>query len=383
MYGVFDGTAFGDMSLVGQGSFPALAMGRHFDVNPNVTSLVPPGHHEPWGQIFVQDTGKSPMVCDNVTFLFAITVQECYDCFYLNSFISDATFTTKEGSQSGPPCCTSPNFLLGKGVDKYYLSLSFDNTINNSYLNPAYYTNYNSGSYNYYYYEYVGFTGVQPSVGIADGTTPDLLKYSDPIRSQLGLPSPYETRFTLNGIVTYSWDLKMVNSSDVAADFVGTAKYDANGFGFIGLVCSLITGNATFAEKVVKDVGCCDDVYWYDDTYNWSSDNGQGNYDTWATGWFGPGASLNYYNYYPMGTSVSALSSYNYYYDMGYFNPYRDQFNPYPYPNVVGGYEYGTVYGVWDLPDQNESPYNPGPALTMHGIANPTYRDGSGYYRAE
>ena len=374
----------------GTDMYARLDTGRHFLPVPDgydTSGEYPPGHMQPWGQIYVKDPGHKSSsgdpLCENVTFFFYLYVQECYDCFYLNSFISDATFTTKEGSQSGPPCCTSPNFLLGKGVDKYYLSLSFDNTINNSYLNPAYYTNYNSGSYNYYYYEYVGFTGVQPSVGIADGTTPDLLKYSDPIRSQLGLPSPYETRFTLNGIVTYSWDLKMVNSSDVAADFVGTAKYDANGFGFIGLVCSLITGNATFAEKVVKDVGCCDDVYWYDDTYNWSSDNGQGNYDTWATGWFGPGASLNYYNYYPMGTSVSALSSYNYYYDMGYFNPYRDQFNPYPYPNVVGGYEYGTVYGVWDLPDQNESPYNPGPALTMHGIANPTYRDGSGYYRAE
>ena len=84
------------MSLVGQGSFPALANGRHFDVNPDDTTDLftawPVGHHQPWGQIFVQDTGKSPMVCDNVTFLFAITVQECYDCFYLNSFISDATF---------------------------------------------------------------------------------------------------------------------------------------------------------------------------------------------------------------------------------------------------------------------------------------------------
>jgi hypothetical protein len=359
--------------------YARLDTGRHFLPVPDgyaTSGEYPPGHMQPWGQIYVKDPGHKSSsgdpLCENVTFFFYLYVQECYDCFYLNSFISDANFTTKEGSQSGPPCCTSPNFLLGKGVDKYYLSLSFDNTINNSYLNPAMYTNYNSGSYNYYYYEYVGFTGVQPSVGIADGTTPDLLDYSDPIRSRLGLPSPYETRFTLNGIVTYSWDLKMVNSSDVAADFVGTAKFDANGFGFIGLVCSLITGNATFTEKVVKDVGCCDDVYWWDDTYNWPSDNGQGAYDTWATGWFGPGASMNYYNY-------GASMSYNYY-DIGYFNPWNDQFNPYPYPNVVGGFEYGTDYGVWDLPYQNESPYNPGAALTMHGIVNPTYRDGSSFY---
>jgi len=374
----------------GTDEYARLDTGRHFLPVPDgyaTSGEYPPGHMQPWGQIYVKDPGHKSSsgdpLCENVTFFFYLYVQECYDCFYLNSFISDATFTTKEGAQSGPPCCTSPNFLLGNGVDKYYLSLSFDNTINNSYLNPAVYTNSNSSS-TYYYYEYVGFTGVQPSAGIADGTTPDLLAYSDPIRSRLGLPSPYETRFTLNGIVTYSWSLKMVNSSDVAADFVGTAKFDANGFGFIGLVCSLITGNATFTEKVVKDVGCCDDVNWWNDTYNWPSDNGQGSYDTWATGWFGPGAN-DYYSgpYMLSGASVSYYS----YYDMGYFNPYRDQFNPYPYPNIVGGYDYyhydygHDSYGQWDLPYQNESPYNPGAALTMHGIINPTYRDGSIYNR--
>lgn len=107
-YGVFDATAFGDMSLVGQGSFPALSNGRHFDVNPDITTMVPVGHHQPWGQIFVQDTGKSPMVCDNVTFLFAITVQECYDCFYLNSFISDASFKFSASTGGGPPCTACP-----------------------------------------------------------------------------------------------------------------------------------------------------------------------------------------------------------------------------------------------------------------------------------
>ena len=381
------------------GAYARLDTGRHFLPVPDgydTSGEYPPGHMQPWGQIYVKDPGHKSSsgdpLCENVTFFFYLYVQECYDCFYLNSFISDATFTTKAGAQSGPPCCTSPNFLLGKGVDKYYLSLSFDNTVNNSYLNPAVYTNSNSDT-TYYYYDYVGFTGVQPSVGIADGTTPDLLRYSDPIRSQLGLPSKYEMRFTLNGIVTYSWDLKMVNSSDVAADYVGTAKYDANGFGFIGLVCSLINGSATFTEKVVKDVGCCDDVNWYGGDYyydegrNYASINGQLNYGTVWSGWYGPGAGIEYYGYLTS-ANVSASSYYSYY-DVGYFNPYRTpQFNPYPYPNIVGGYNYynydhdvtGGGYGVPDLPDQNESPYNPGAALTMHGIANPTYRDGSFYY---
>jgi hypothetical protein len=160
----------------------------------------------------------------------------------------------------------------------------------------------------------------------------------------------------------------MVNASDVAADFVGTASYSANGYGFIGLVCSLITGSATFTEKIVKDVGCCDDVYWWDNQENYASNNGQGNYYTLYSGWYGPGANDTYDYYY-------------YYYDTGYFNPDRDQFNPYPYPNVVGGDVYGT--GGFDLPDQNESPFNPGPALTSHGINNPTYHYGNSYMLAE
>jgi hypothetical protein len=373
----------------GTDQFAMLDTGRHFlpvpviepDETPYATSgLYPVGHMQPWGQIYVKDPGHkstdgSPL-CENVTFFFYLSVQECYDCFYLNSFISDATFTTKQGGQSGPPCCTSPDFLLGKGVDKYYLSLSFDNTVNNSYLNPA--TNVDTGTAGVYYYQYVGFTGVRPSAGIADGTTPDLLVYSDPIRSRLGFPSPYETRFTLNGIVTYNWTLKMVNNSDAAADFVGTASYSANGYGFIGLVCSLITGSATFTEKVVKDVGCCDDSCWYSDTYNWPTDNGQGAYDTWATGWFGPGGGSTYdaYATYYFSDYEDGYNHYGNRRDNGYFNPDEDQFNPYPFPNVVGGVAYGTVYGSWDLPYQNESPYNPQAGLTSHGINNPTYHNG-------
>jgi hypothetical protein len=350
-----------------------LDSGRHFlpvpyaeDTSSDTESPIatsgqyPVGHMQPWGQIYVKDPGHKDSsgdpLCENVTFFFYLAVQECYDCFYLNSFISDATFKNINGNQSGPPCCTSPGFLAGHGVDKYYLSLSFDNTINNSYLNPAWTTNNNS-DFGEYYYEYVGFTGLQAKAGGADGLSPDLLIYSDPIRSRLALFQNfiYETRFTLNGIVTYNWTLTLVNPTDAAYDFVGTANFAANGFGFIGLTCQLITGTATFSEKVVKDIGCCDDVYWYDNEYNSSSWNGQGNYYTTVTGWYGPGSDDN----------------------MGYFDPYYDQFDPYPNYNVVGGEQYPN-YGnpsiptyIWDLPDQNESPYNVGPALTRHGVIHP------------
>lgn len=64
---------------------------------------------------------------------------------------------------------------------------------------------------------------------------------------------------------------------------------------------------------------------------------------TWATGWYGPG-----YN----GGS-------------GYFNPSFDEYNSYPYYNIVGGEAFGPRY-EFHLPDQNESPLNPAAALTRH-----------------
>jgi hypothetical protein len=365
-----DRISISDGPMVG-GAYARLATGRHFlpvpwlayvDVNGTVTDATypttgeyPPGHMQPWGQIYVRDPGArgysaSSPLCENVTFFFYLSVEECYDCFYLSSFISDATFKIQPGAQNGPPCCSSPNTLLGKGVDYYYLTLAFDNTENNAYLNPALETNcdtYGSSSVVLaktadqedcrvkYKYEYAGFPGLKPSVGVADGTSPDLLKYIDSIKSAQGLPSPYEMRFTLNGIVTYSWTLEMVNANDAAADFVGTASYSANGYGFIGLVCSLITGSATFTEKVVKDSGCCDD-----DVPAWSMTTlNVANNFTYETGWFGPGYDG----------------------ECGYYNPKKDQFNPYPYPNIVGG-----VYSGDELPCQYESPLDPQTALTYH-----------------
>jgi hypothetical protein len=351
-----------------------LDSGRHFLPVPNsenvssdtetpiaTTGNNPVGHMQPWGQIYVKDPGHKDSsadhlpLCENVTFFFYLAVQECYDCFYLSSFISDATFKNVQNGQSGPPCCHAPGFLAGRGVDKYYLSLSFDNTINNSYLNDVLVTNSNSDIA--YYYEYVGFRGLQAKSGGADGLSPDLLIYSDPISSRLALfqSFQYETRFTLNGIVTYNWTLTLVNPTDAAYDFVGTANFAANGFGFIGLTCQLLTGTATFSEKVVKDIGCCDDVYWYDNEYNSAYWNNQGNYGTTVTGWYGPGANG---------------------YNMGYFDPYYDQYNPYPYYNIVGGEAYSgqpvTVpYYSTDMPDQNESPYNPEAALTRHFVIYP------------
>jgi hypothetical protein len=326
----------------GTDSYIRLDTGRHFLPVPAgyaTTGEYPVGHQQPWGQIFVKDPGHKDslgnILCENVTYFFYLEVQECYDCFYLSSYITDATFTEKSGTQTGPPCCTSPSFVLGKGTDKYYLSFSFDNTINNSYLNPATATNVDeSGVTNVgYYYEYVGVTGLVPTVGVADGITPDLLTYSDPIRSRLGTASPYETRFTLNGIVTYNWNLTLVNPTDISADFVGTATYAANGYGFIGLVCSLLTGSATFSERIVKDVNCCDDIPWYNS-------------------WYGPGSDDN----------------------AGYFNPEIDQWDQYPNYNIVGGESYTTHSPAYffSLPYQNESPLNPGAALTYHGVNDPT-----------
>ena len=283
--------SYPDTSIsAGGDTFVVLATGRHFENYPNG---YPPGHLEPWGQFFVKDpafnhgdgtyTATDPY-CDNVTFFFNLTVQECYDCYYLNSFISDSTFAYKIGNGNGNPCCTTPGNLTGKGVDKYYLTLSFDNTVNNHYLNDEF---TECQDYNWFY---TGNEGWYPDEAIyngqdygvtPDGLTPDSIHpYIPPILSAVGRSYPYEMRFTLNGIFTYTWTLTAVNKGDAFLDFVGTGKYDANGYGFIALDCSLITGTATFTEKVVKDIGCCDDIPWYDE-YN--------DEDAYVGGWYGPG----------------------------------------------------------------------------------------------
>ena len=68
-----------------------------------------------------------------------------------------------------------------------------------------------------------------------------------------------------------------------------------------------------------------------------------------STGWYGPGEDG--------GT--------------GYFNPaVSGEYNPYPFYNIVGGESFGALY-EYSLPNQNESPFNPGAALTRHGVNAP------------
>jgi len=291
-------TSFSSTTVPGGGTFAALATGRHF--LPNPTSLLwPPGHHQPWGQIFVQDPGKSGYsasnpLCENVTFFFSITVEECYDCFYLNSFISDAKFKYVAGTGSGLPCCSVLSSLEGSGKDRYYMTLSFDNTINNPYLNPANPTGAWIGAYGESdptatdYNPYYGVAGLgYTSALVADGISADLLPYVESIISSIGVPSPYEMRFTLNGIVTYTWALKLVNKSDVVFDFVGSASYAANGYGFIALRCGYLTGTASIAEKIVTASNCClggilKDGLWYDWWYGTGWNQAQSPWDTFA-----------------------------------------------------------------------------------------------------
>ena len=254
-------------------TYATLANGRHYQPNLAAPYIYPPGHFQPWGQIFIKDpanTHQTGIVCENVTFFFDLQVQECYDCFYLNSFISDATFNYSKtgGNVSGPPCCVVPagQTLFGKGTDRYYLTWKFDNTQANEYLDGR-----NTGSP-----LFTGYYGLQPTIGFLDGTKPDALAYNNSIVSGQGRPSPYEIRFTLNGILTYGWQLKKINSGDLLPDFIGNATYAANGYGFVQLTCQLITGTATITEKVVKTALCCDDVAWYD---NWYGIGWDGNAD--------------------------------------------------------------------------------------------------------
>jgi hypothetical protein len=277
-----------------------LATGRHFETNP-ITGQYPVGHLQPWGQIYVKYSIDKVDYCDNVTYFFGLTVQECYDCFYLNSFISDSTFTFKNigHPQSGPPCCNigTNSVLQGSGKDLYYLTLSFDDTVNNPYLNSDNQL-------------YVGVDGISPDLSPVDGILPDVASYANTITSRLGQPSPYETRFTLNGILTYSWSLKFINTSDLFPDFIGSASYSANGYGFVQLYCTLLTGSASISEAIIKTTACCDDEDgtdpWYD---NFPSETSFG-------GWYSTGD----YNDVATTDSLSSLNQ-NVYFEWLGFTP--------------------------------------------------------------
>jgi hypothetical protein len=284
-WGIFDPTATFDTSLTGGGTFPQLATGRHYEEVPAIDPATgaalqragawPVGHHQPWGQIFVQDTARSPMLCENVTFFFAITVEECYDCFYLNSFISDASFAFKAQNVVGPPCCSVAANLTGNGKDRYYMTLTFDNTVNNPSLDlgSAGWIGWgqNANPSLPLYNQYAGVTGLNPSGTAAvsvDGIMPDGFQpYQNSIVFRGFIFNPYVLRFTLNGIVTYTWNLKLLNKSDVLPDFLGTGVYACNGYGFVGLYCSLFTGTANIAEKLIRTSSCCLDLPWYDSWY--------------------------------------------------------------------------------------------------------------------
>jgi len=283
-------TSFADTTLPGGGTFATLATGRHFLANPT-SFRWPPGHHQPWGQIYVKDPGKAPWsisnpLCDNVTFFFSITVEECYDCYYLNSFISDSKFKYVQGSAGPVPCCDILTSLQGSGKDQYYMTLSFDNTDNNPYLlrldrvtgllNDAWIGLGSPDPTAVNYNPYAGVVGINTDLVVADGIKADMLPYSEPIISGFGVTSPYQMRFTLNGIVTYAWTLRLINKTDTVYDFVGSANYAANGYGFVALRCGLLTGAASIVEKVVVASNCCQGGMWEDGLW----------YDWWyGTGW--------------------------------------------------------------------------------------------------
>lgn len=334
-YGYISTADGDDSTVIGNATdslYTALPNGRTFETNP-ITGVYPIGHLQPWGQIYLKWTKGTNSYYENVTYFFGLTVQECYDCFYLNSFISQSSFNLKktinQGRQSGPPCCSvassTNSVLLGSGRDSYYLTLNFDDTQANPYLNPD-----NT--------LYTGYTGITPDVGRFDGLIPDLLPYSNPITSAIGTPSDYEARFTLNGILSYGWTLKFVNSTDLYPDFVGSASYSANGFGFIQLYCTLLTGSASISESIIKapsvDSEESDSPYQY----------------YWADNWFPIGEYTDLYNI--GATFNSEDDSYDSNYTIGALNS-----------NVIL-YFYG--YTV-------STPFNTGANLTYHASPVETY----------
>lgn len=277
----FDGDLNTQIANAQDSTFVTLANGRHFQLNPDgygtgptptssEVNAYPVGHMQPWGQIFVQDPGQSGYsasdpYCENVTYFFALSVEECYDCFYMNSFVSTATFKTVKNVGIGPVCCNAGSELEGTGKDSYYLTLSFDNTQNNPFLYPLAANTF------------VGVVGIKALAhgGIAgDAIVPDAITYFSSIETAISTDVPYEARFTLNGILTYTWNLKKISTSDLTPDFLGTATYNCSGYGFIGLFCNLLTGSATFTERATT-AACCTD---------------ENDGDGWSDWWYGPGA---------------------------------------------------------------------------------------------
>jgi hypothetical protein len=250
-----------------------LATGRNYATN-KLDGRWAPGHHQPWGQIYVKDPVNAR--CENVTFFFAIKVAECYDCYYLNSFISDASFSYSGGGSAIPPCCFTAVNLNGSGTDRYYMTFSFDNTINNPYLNPL----TNAGNAAFYVGDaggpWPGIIGRTPNLhssfknpGILDttsqdGVTPDFFQYQDPIAFQVGQIDPYALRFSFSGIVTYKWSMKFINNNDPARNFIGTASSTVAGTAYERLICGYVSGPFSISERVVKASSCCLGLNWYD-----------------------------------------------------------------------------------------------------------------------
>ena len=327
-FSTFDNDASTAIANSFDSAYVALDNGQHLRVNPIDNTLYPIGHLQPWGQIYVKDTGKSGYsvadpLCENVTYFFAMTVEECYDCFYMNSFVSDATFTVKSAQQTGPPCCGTASTLFGKGKDRYYLSLSFDNTVNNPYLNYK-----NS-------FCYVGIDGIAGDTIRGDGVFPDQINtgadYHDQIATLVGKNLPFEARFTLEGILTYNWNLKFVNSSDINPDFVGIGSYAATGYGFIGLFCELLNGTASFTETITRNT-CCTGEDWFD----WWYGTGAEYEDAYTTSGY---ATLYEDGVYPTPLNVSTSLSFHQNFDKSNY-PWRSSTAPsgwhttLPYPEA-------------------------------------------------
>jgi hypothetical protein len=192
----------------------------------------------------------------------------------MNSFISDAKF--KQGVLVGPPCCSPTITQSGTGVDKYYLTLTFDNTENNPNLNniaSTTSTDDNLADWDYNQYWFIDLdSGYFPNYDgglfeTDDGVTPDALKVG---QKDFHNWDTFTMRFTLNGILTYKWTLKNLNAGDVWPDFIGTATYPATGYGYVAKVCSLIDGSVTITERLVADSDCCsviDTIDIGEDTY--------------------------------------------------------------------------------------------------------------------
>jgi hypothetical protein len=178
-------------------------------------------------QFIVKDwdaAGKNVILCTNVTPFFVIDESYCLFCWDTWDRVTDGYINN---NTTVDPCITSGCDKKGSGVTRYYLTIRFNNTYRNTrlqaWLENDYPISHPNGSW----------------IGTADRS--------------------YTLDFVLNGIVTYNWTFKNLNTGANLTPAVpmGTHNMPATGYGYSPF-CGHYLGTVTITEKATLVEQICD-----------------------------------------------------------------------------------------------------------------------------